>query len=121
MRKMPVCIALLALACVLLPDIAGAQHCPHTPAPGSAERKAVVEALRAPVEQELHQPVIFVIKALNVCDGWAFLDGTPRRPSGTPIDYKITRYRQAVAAGAFDDGIVALLRNAGGNWSVVTY
>ena len=98
-----------------------AQTGPYTPDKGSAERKAIADALRVPVERKLKQGVIFRIDHLMVRNGWAFLLGTPRRPDGGPIDYRNTPYAEAQKAGAFDDGVVALLHKVGGRWRVVQY
>ena len=46
---------------------------------------------------------------------------SPRRPDGAAPDYKGTPYQDAIDAGAFDDGIVALLRKRKGRWQVVQY
>ena len=94
---------------------------PHTPKPGDAERRAITDALRAPVERQLKQKVVFQIDHLKVQDDWAFLRGLPRRADGTPLDYKGTPYQTAVEEGAFDDGIVALLRKRRGRWQVVQF
>jgi len=93
----------------------------HTPERGSEERKAIMDALRPPVEKKLRQQVIFKVDHLKVQNGWAFLIGKPQRPDGTTIDYSGTIYRDAVSAGAFDDGIVALLHDVGGKWKMVQY
>ncbi len=93
----------------------------YTPKPGSAERKAIMDALRAPVMQDLGQRVVFVVQHLNVKDGWAFLFGTPRQPNLTPIDYRRTRFREAYDEGIFDDNVSALLRREGNRWRVVTH
>ena len=93
----------------------------HTPERGSEERKAIMDALRLPVEKKLRQQVIFKVDHLKVQNGWAFLIGKPQRLDGTPVDYSDTVYRNAVGAGAFDDGIVALLHDAGGKWKMVQY
>ena len=124
----------LSLVCVLVVSFCAAalgmkpaiglvagQRGPHTPEKGSAERKAILDALRVPVEKKLKQPVIFNVDHFQVMDGWAFLLGAPRRPDGGKVDYSGTPYRQAVDAGAFDDGIIALLHQVGGNWRVVQY
>jgi len=94
---------------------------PYTPERGSPERKAIVDALRIPVKRQLKQDLIFKIDHLKVERGWAFLLGVPQRPDGSTIDYTGTVYHEAVDAGAFDDGIVALLRNVSGKWRVVQY
>ena len=40
---------------------------------------------------------------------------------GGPVDYRGTKYGDAIDAGAFDDGIAALLRYNNGKWVVVDY
>ena len=92
-----------------------------TPKQGSAQRRAIMEALRSPVERQLKQKVVFVLDHLKVKQGWAFLTGRPQQPNGKPIDYKKTPYASALEAGAFDDGISALLRQHGRRWVVVQY
>ena len=93
----------------------------HTPAPGSAELKAVADALRVPVEKELRQKVVFKIDHLKVSGDWAFLRGVPQRPGGGKVDYNATPYKQAIEDGVFDDWICALLRKRAGKWQVVKY
>jgi hypothetical protein len=93
----------------------------RTPAPGSAERRAVADALRAPVEKELKQKVIFKIDHLKASGDWAFLRGVPQRPDGGRVDYSATPYQQRIEDGVFDDWICALLRKRAGKWQVVKY
>ena len=100
---------------------ARAQDTLHTPKPNSSERKAIIDTLRAPVEKELKQKVVFRVQRLNVQNGWAFLQGVPQQPDGKPVNYRITPHQVAIEAGAFDDGILALLRNEKGRWRVVVY
>ena len=100
---------------------ARAQDGTTTPAAGSPERKAIADALRAPVERELKQKVVFKVDHLKLKDGWAFLRGVPQKPDGGEVDYNSTPYRQRVKDGVFDDGIVALLRKKAGKWQVVKY
>ena len=114
----------LFLPLLLLLTAAAAAHAQTgttTPATGSAERKAIADALRAPVERELRQKVIFKIDHLKLNDGWAFLRGVPQSPSGGEVNYNSTPYKQRIADGVFDDGIVALLRKKAGKWQVVKY
>lgn len=99
----------------------GTAAVPYVPEKGSVERKAIVDALRVPVEKQLKQPVIFKIDHLKVQNNWAFLTGRPQSSDGSSIDYTNTVYQEAVNSGAFDDGIVALLRNVKGKWKVVQY
>ncbi|MEO1281506.1 MAG: hypothetical protein AAFV69_07220 [Pseudomonadota bacterium] len=89
-----------------------------TPERGSAERSAIMDAIRVPVEKELGPRVVFVVDQLRVGEGWAFLSGRPQRPSGAPIDYRLTPYAEDHAAGLFDDGLAALLQIDDGVWTV---
>jgi hypothetical protein len=91
------------------------------PAPGSAERKALLDALREPVEKDLGQEVVFKIDHIGVQEGWAFVRGVPQRPDGSEVDYTKTKYQEARDLGAFDDGFSALLRKSDGKWKVVIY
>jgi hypothetical protein len=91
---------------------------PYTPERGSSERKAILDALRLPVEKQLRQSVIFKIDHLKVQSGWAFIIGRPQQADGSAVDYSNTVYQEAIEEGAFDDSIVALLQNTGGKWRV---
>ncbi len=93
----------------------------YTPEKGSSERKAILDALRLPVEKKLNQQVIFKVDHLKVQNGWAFVLGSPQKPDGGTPDYRGTVYRAAVEAGAFDNSVVALLHNVNGKWKVVNY
>jgi hypothetical protein len=104
-----------------IPDSVTSGHDLHTPERGSDERKAIMDALRMPVEKKLRQQVIFKIDHLKSQNGWAFLLGKPQRLDGTRVDYSGTVYKDAVEAGAFGDGIVALLHQIDGKWRVVQY
>ena len=109
---------LLALLLLIVP--AAAQSV-HTPEKGSAERKEILDALRVPVERKLKQPVIFNVDNLNVTGNWAFVGGSPQRPSGGQPDYHGTVYESAIDSGAFDNNIFALLKKTAGKWRVVVH
>jgi hypothetical protein len=98
-----------------------AQEHAYTPRLGGVERQAVLAVLRAAVQQELKKPVVFRVDHLKVQQGWAFLRGVPRHPSGKPMRYQGTPYHEAIKQGMFDDWICALLRKERGQWRVVTY
>lgn len=116
-----VAFALLLLASISPAPAKGTPR-PHTPSPASAERRQILDALRAPVAKALKQKVVFEVSRLSVLGEWAFLNGVPRQPDGKPIDYSGTPYADAKKEGMFDDGIVALLkRTSKGKWTVVTY
>lgn len=48
---------------------------PHTPAPGSAERKAIMDAMRKVVGKPHKKPIIFTADHLKVENGWAYFGG----------------------------------------------
>ncbi|HEX8242267.1 MAG TPA: hypothetical protein VF541_02180 [Longimicrobium sp.] len=54
----------------------------HTPARGSAERSAIMNALRAHRRRFDARPVIFVVNYLRVQRGWAWAVVAPRSPDG---------------------------------------
>ena len=116
----------VALALLLLipnsPATAKGPAQTHTPSPTSVERRQIMDALRAPITKALKQKIVFEVSRLSVLNGWAFLSGVPRQPSGKPVDYSRTSYADAKKQGMFDDGVVALLkRTPKGKWTVVTY
>lgn len=112
----------LLLVLLSLTACARAQSRPTTPKPGSAERRAIVNALRPTVRKSIKQNAVFRIDHLKVQNGWAFLRGKPLQPNGKPLDYRGTEYEEAIKQGAFDDGIYALLRKRpGAKWRVVVY
>jgi hypothetical protein len=100
---------------------AAASQTVYTPERGSAERKAIVDALRVPVERELKQKIVFTADTFNVQGNWAFLSGTPQTPDGGRPRYAGTVYADAVEAGAFDNNYFALMRKTSGRWRVVKY
>lgn len=109
------------LSLILLFTGSGLAQKAYTPAKDSAERKAVLNALRIPVEKELKQKIQFVVNDFNVHGNWAFLSGEPQSATGEKPNYKNTKYREAVDEGMFDNNFFALLRKTGGKWKVVTY
>lgn len=109
------------LVAVLCAASAPAQEPARTPAAGSAERKAILDALRVPVERELKRKVVFKVDSLKAQGGWAFMRGVPQQPGGKPMDYRGTPYEEAIREGIFDDWVCALLRRERGRWRVVTH
>ena len=91
------------------------------PEEGSAERKAILEALRVPVEKELKQKIKFVVETLRVQGAWSFAGGVPQAENGSWPDYRATNYQEAIDNEMFDNNIFALLKNTNGEWKVVTY
>lgn len=57
----------------------------HTPAKGSAERKAIMDALRDVYFQGSGQRVVFEVNHLKVHRGWAWADVTPLDGKGRAV------------------------------------
>jgi hypothetical protein len=93
----------------------------HSPKTGSAERAAILDALRVPIEKELGQPVLFQVSVIQSKGNWAYIRATPLAPNGDRVDYRKTKYREQVENGAFDDAVDALAKNTDGSWRVVAY
>lgn len=101
--------ALIATASLLIAAAPALAQTFHTPAPGSAERRALMDAVRPQVEREVGAPVEFVVDTLLVGQGWAFAVLEPQRPGGGRISQP---------QDEFYDGVTtyAVLRNTGGGW-----
>lgn len=93
----------------------------YTPEKGTPERKAILDTLRAPVERELKQNIVFVPSTFNVLGNWAFLFGTMQAPEGGQPDFSRTKYARAQKEGFFDNNFQALLKRTGGKWSIIKY
>jgi hypothetical protein len=89
------------------------------PASGSAERKAILDAIRPRAQSDLGGAVEFVVKEMRVQDGFCFTRLEPQRPGGG----KIAKSETVFAREEFMDGltIFALLSKGGGGWSVLAY
>ncbi len=92
----------------------------YTPERGSAERKAILDTLRVPVERELKQKVVFVADQFNVQGTWAFVGGTLQNAEGGEPNWSITPYAEAKEEGFFDNNYFALLRKTAGKWKVTS-
>lgn len=109
-------IVMVFVVGVLMPD---AQEV-VTPQPGSALRKAILNAVRGPVQQELHMEVRFKVHELRTDGEWAFLNVVPLTKDYKRIDYAHTKYAKDAREGLFDDWICALVRKQPHqSWSVV--
>ncbi|WP_421725332.1 hypothetical protein [Bauldia sp.] len=92
-----------------------------TPPRGSPQRSAILDGVRPMVQAEVGAPVEFVVHQMRVVGDWAFVLLSPQRPGGAPIDYRYTRYGEAVAGGFFDNQVSALLRQSPSGWLVYEY
>jgi hypothetical protein len=113
-------VALPALGLLLLASGAvWAQGRVYEPAAGSVERKAIMDALRKPVEIKLNRPVLFRVppsSGFRAQNGWAFLTAELRKPDGSPMDFRGTPY--ADRDHESDEGD-SLLHRTQGRWRVV--
>jgi len=75
----------------------------HTPEMGSAERKAIMDALREDFKNGNGQEVVFKVNYLKAHNGWAWTDTTPLDAKGKPVA----------------EGGTSLLHNENGAWKVI--
>jgi hypothetical protein len=75
----------------------------RTPAPGSAERRAILDALRAELRRWHEVEVVFVVDRLRVARDWAWVETRPHSPDGQ---------------SQYED-VSALLRRKQGRWRVL--
>lgn len=85
----------------------------------SPERKAILDAVRVPVERQLGIGVVFVVRRLVVYGDWAFASLAPRNEAGGRIDYRRTRIGRDFIPDLDSDTVHALLRRAGPSWTIV--
>jgi hypothetical protein len=90
-----------------------AQHT-YTPRPGTAERTAILDSVRFPLEAAVNQSVVFVVDHMKVQGDWAFLIATQQKRSGGKIDYRGTKYELYE-----NECTCALVRRRGDTWVVV--
>jgi hypothetical protein len=86
------------------------------PAPGSAQRRAILDALRPSIEAQIGPDVEFVVREIRVVGGWAFVAADPQRRGGGKIDGHHYFLH-------FDDmgglSVTALLRYQNRRWNLV--
>lgn len=75
----------------------------HTPSAGSPERKAIMDGMRDWVMQQHQIEAIFVINALLVKDGYAWVNVNPQSPDGS----------------AQYEPLSGVLKLEGGSWKMV--
>ena len=75
----------------------------HTPPTGNPERKAIMDGMRAWVLQQHQIEAIFVINALLVKDGYAWVNVNPQSPDGS----------------AQYEALSGVLKLSGGSWKMV--
>lgn len=102
-------------------SVHGQQVAIHTPARGTPERVALMDAARAVITPELGQPVIFLPGTLYSQGDWAFLSAEPLRPDGTPLDWFQTPFAEAWRNDAMSTEIMVLMHNNGSGWHAVDH
>ncbi len=115
MLKKTLCLVILATASATL----GASQTVYTPDKGSAERKAILDALRVPVERDLKQKIVFVTDNFKVQGNWAFVSGEPTTTNGGRPILRGTAWEDS--EDLFDHNFFGLLKKSGGKWKVVTH
>ena len=101
------------------PTVQGEVDARSPAAPGTAQRRAILDALRPAVEARLGPNVEFVVDRISVAQGWALVFANPQRRGGAPIDGR------AIFGDDIDnmDGltVTAILRFQGGRWNLVDH
>lgn len=111
-------LALILMLCLALPSPAAAWT---EPARGTAERRAMMDAMRPLAEMNLGAPVEFVVHGLRVDGRAGFAMVSAQRPGGGEIDLAQTPLvRQQGLDPEFMDGasMQALLWKSGQSWVV---
>src|SRR5687767_6048265 len=85
MRSFPRFSTGLLCFVVLLLSVSTLDARPYTPKVGSPERKAIMNALRVPVQREAKQPVVFYDVTLRVERGWAWVVCITRDKTGKKL------------------------------------
>jgi hypothetical protein len=107
----------LALA-ILLPALAAVPAAAgeiYAPPKGSPLRARLLDAA-----SEVGAPVEFVVRTLNVMDGWAFGNVKLQRPGGVPIDWRRTKFADDLAHGMLEtESNFFLLQQTQDDWTLV--
>lgn len=89
--------------------------------PVDVERIKIISTLKLEMGKELKKPMKLKLSVYRVQNKWAYLQGTILDKSGKPMDYRDTRYQEAIDQGYFDDWFCALLQKNKGKWHVVIH
>jgi hypothetical protein len=58
---------------------------PYSPRPGSAERKAILDALRVPIQREAGQTIVFYGVNIKVEKGWSWVSAISKDKTGKKL------------------------------------
>lgn len=90
-----------------------------TPAPGSPERKTIMDGVRPAFERQFGAPVEFQVRTLRVAAGFAWASVHPQRPGGQPISER--DWKAAVGDCEQDRKMASAqlwLRQRNGQWTI---
>ena len=102
-----------ALAVMLFASLAHAAPSVCRNAEGQ-DRKAILDALRAPVSASLNSPVEFHVERIRVCGDWAFALATPQNPGGGEM-----RWAGTPCDGDTSHLAGGLMRRNGAGWALI--
>ncbi len=111
----------LTLLCALSVSVSALAQSAHTPAPGTPERAAIMDALRVPAKKDLGMTVIFKVDRLRVAGDWAYARVAPTKPNGDAIDFSKTKFREQMEADMFDPLGEALLHRENNEWKMLEW
>lgn len=93
----------------------------YSPARNTAERQALADAARGPIEAALGAPVIFQISVLRTDGVWAYLQAEPLAPGGGPFDWSQTPFAEDIAQDRMSTVLMVLMMQDGTGWQVADY
>ena len=109
-------------AAPVAPPAVVVQAGPRSVPVGDPLRRALLDTLRPAIEDELNQPVQFMVDRLKIQGDWAFYAGSVQRPDGHPIDFARAGFAEAIAEGVFDGpATYGLMHRVGGRWTVTVF
>lgn len=114
LARLPILIAVMLTATAFV-----SAQAVYTPERGSAERKAILDVLRPPVEKAMKQKVVFVVHYMNVQGMWAYASGYMQRPDGGELGTDGTIFEGS--EDVFENNFFGLFRKTGGKWRLVTH
>lgn len=105
-------LARLLTAVVVLAALSPVSAQTYEPERGSAERTAILEAVRAETrtQHSLSGRIVFFDVSMRVQGPWAYFSGDPRRPDGGDPGH---------CDPEWDSHMIALLYRSGGRWHVL--
>lgn len=115
MRRLSILILLIALVTPLWAQPAS------VPRAGSAERKAILDAIRPRTEKDLGFKVKFEVSHIKSTGTFAFVIARPIHTNGKQIDWRKTKYAQDWKDGVFGDAVLSLLKKSGKTWRILEW